>query len=233
MFDFLSNDATVRVIYIWCAALCTLGIYSILYKENKVYRFLEHLFLGLATGYTISQTWTTILKPQWWEPMTNDGQWWWALALPAGLLFYMVFFPRHAWMSRLIFGFFFGAAAGRTFQAFAATYFPLVKSAVNIPLMNPPEASMPGAYWLTGTSAILNNLLFLAIVISVMVYFFFSFEQRHPAIRMTSRFGRYTLMFAFGAIFGSTIMARMSLLIGRMFFLIHDWFQVTVLGMKG
>ena len=228
MFSFLADPTFVRIIYVWCAALCTLGIYSILYKENKVFRFLEHLFLGLATGYTVSQTWTTVLKPQWWEPMFNEGKWWWAFALPAGLLFYTVYSRKHSWMSRLIFGLFFGAAAGRAFQAFAATYFPLLKSAVNIPLVNPPEIKAPGAYWLTSTSAVLNNLLFLAIVVSVMVYFFFSFEQKNAAVRSVSRFGRYILMFAFGAIFGSTIMARMSLLIGRIYFLIHDWIQVTM-----
>jgi hypothetical protein len=34
-------------------------------------------------------------------------------------------------------------------------------------------------------------------------------------------------MFAFGAIFGSTIMARMSLLIGRVYFLLHDWLNIA------
>jgi hypothetical protein len=47
-----------------------------------------------------------------------------------------------------------------------------------------------------------------------------------------SKFGRYTLMVAFGALFGSTIMARMSLLIGRMYFLIHDFVQVQLLHMQ-
>jgi hypothetical protein len=31
------------------------------------------------------------------------------------------------------------------------------------------------------------------------------------------------LMLGFGAMFGATVMARMSLLIGRMWFLLHDW----------
>jgi hypothetical protein len=33
-------------------------------------------------------------------------------------------------------------------------------------------------------------------------------------------------MFAFGAIFGSTIMTRMALLIDRVYFLLHDWLRV-------
>lgn len=230
---FFGNSALINIVTVWFGALCTLGIYSVLYKENKVFRFFEHLFIGLATGYTIYTTWNDILKPRWWEPMTNKGMWWWAMALPIGLLFYFIYSKKNAWMSRLIFGLFFGAAAGRAFQGFSALYFPQIRSAVNLPLFNPPETKAATAYALTPFSAVLNNLLFLVIVASVMTYFFFSFEQKGKASQAISRFGRFILMFAFGAIFGSTIMARMSLLIGRLYFLIHDWIQVIILHRPG
>jgi hypothetical protein len=72
--------------------------------------------------------------------MTGDGQWWWAFAVPAGLLFYSVYSRKHAWLSRLIFGLFFGLTAGQAFQRFAAVQFPLIRSAADVPLVNPPEA---------------------------------------------------------------------------------------------
>ena len=230
MFDWLADAKIASIIAVWIGAFCTIGLYTILYRENKVFRFFEHLFIGLATGYTIYTTWNDILKPRWWELMVNKGQWWWAFALPAGLMFYMVYSKKHGWMSRLIFGLFFGAAAGQAFQGFAADTFPLIRSAINIPLWSPPEAKAPTAYALTPLSATLNNYLFLAIVVSVMTYFFFSFEQKGKSVQAVSRFGRYCLMFAFGAIFGQTIMARMTLLIQRIYFLLHDWIQVTILG---
>jgi hypothetical protein len=80
---------------------------------------------------------------------------------------------------------------------------------------------------MTPYSAPLNNLLGLVIVVSVMSYFFFSYEQKNKAVTGTSKLGRYLLMFAFGAIFGSTIMARLSLLIGRLYFLLHDWLHLA------
>lgn len=230
MFNFLTNADVVARIVVILGALCTLGIYSVLYRENRFFRFFEHLFIGLATGYTIYTTWNDALKPRWWDPMTDEGRWWLAFLLPGGLLFYFVYSRRHAWMSRLIFGLFFGFAAGQAFQSYAAIYFPLIRSAMNIPLWNTPEAKEPGAYAFTPISAALNNVLYLVIVVAVMTYFFFSFEQKNRAVLGLSRFGRYILMFAFGAIFGSTIMARMSLLIGRLYFLIHDFVQVTLLG---
>jgi len=210
---------TIDRAIVWFGALCTLGLYSILYRENRVFRFFEHLFLGLATGYAIYTAWNDVLLPRWWTPMTGPvaaggGRWWWAFALPAGLLFYLIYSRRYAWMSRLIFAVFFGFAAGQAFQGFAGYYFPLIRSAINVPLWNVPP------------STAVNNLLFLVILLSVMSYFFFSFEQRGAMARV-SRLGRYLLMFAFGAIFGSTIMARMSLLIGRIYFLLSDWLHVA------
>ncbi len=226
------SETTTTLVVMWLGVACTLGIYSILYRENKVFRFFEHVYLGLAAGYTISTTWNDVLKPQWWEPMFKDGRWWLAAAFPVGMLFYMIYSRRNAWMSRLIFGLFFGAAAGQTFQAFAADYFPKVRLAASKALFDLPEATGPGTYGLSPISAAVNNLLFVVILASVMTYFFFSFEQKGKVIPKVSKFGRYTLMIAFGALFGSTIMARMSLLIGRMYFLIHDFVQATLLGMK-
>jgi hypothetical protein len=39
--------------------------------------------------------------------------------------------------------------------------------------------------------------------------------------------GRWLLMIAFGAIFGSTIMTREALLIDRIYFLLHNWLQLV------
>jgi hypothetical protein len=49
----------------------------------------------------------------------------------------------------------------------------------------------------------------------VLFYFFFSIEHTGP-VRVAARTGILFLMVAFGAAFGYTVMARMSLLIGRL-----------------
>jgi hypothetical protein len=226
MFEWLRDAGTVQTITIWVGAFCTLGIYSLLYRENKVYRFFEHLFLGLATGWTLVAAWNNILLPNWWKPLWVEGKWYFIFALPAGLLFYFIYSSRHSWMSRLIFGFFFGAAAGQAFQTFAGQFFKQFKKVVSINPLQPDPSYLKGAYALTDASWALNSVLFIAILVAVMTYFFFSFEQKGKVIPKISLFGRYILMFAFGALFGSTIMARMSLLIGRVYFLIHDWLHL-------
>jgi LPXTG-motif cell wall-anchored protein len=72
----------------------------------------------------------------------------------------------------------------------------------------------------TGSAA-----LILIGVVSVLVYFFFSVEHI-GSIGAMSRVGIWFLMVSFGASFGFTIMARISLLIGRMQFLLGDWLNL-------
>ena len=52
-------------------------------------------------------------------------------------------------------------------------------------------------------------------VVTVLFYFFFSVEHTGPG-KAVARTGIIFLMIAFGAAFGYTVMARMSLLIGRL-----------------
>jgi MYXO-CTERM domain-containing protein len=61
----------------------------------------------------------------------------------------------------------------------------------------------------------LNSIIILIGVSSVLFYFFFSIEHSGPG-RIVARTGIVFLMIAFGAAFGYTVMARMSLLIGRL-----------------
>jgi hypothetical protein len=62
-------------------------------------------------------------------------------------------------------------------------------------------------------------------VVATVSYFFFSREQR-GLMRPVSRTGIVFIMIGFGASFGYTVMARISLLIGRLQFLLRDWLGV-------
>ncbi|MCY3020540.1 MAG: hypothetical protein NTW87_16080 [Planctomycetota bacterium] len=67
------------------------------------------------------------------------------------------------------------------------------------------------------------NWIFAITLICVMTYFLFSFEHNRPGIYQASMAGRWLMMLCFGAFFGSTIMARMALLVERLQFLIEKW----------
>lgn len=74
----------------------------------------------------------------------------------------------------------------------------------------------------------LNQIIILLAVFTVLIFFFFSLEHK-KFIGGVSRVGLFFIMISFGASFGYTVMARISLLIGRFQFLIDDWIKGVIL----
>ncbi len=103
--------------------IVTVGLFSVLYKENKFYRFCEHVFLGLASGWAAVAVWTEALRNLWWDKMVgtidesgkaaSTGQWLYAFLVPIGAMSYMVFHKKHNWMSRIPLGIVLGVWSGQ------------------------------------------------------------------------------------------------------------------------
>lgn len=202
---------------LWAAALATLGVYTILYRENPISRLFEHIFVGLSAGYLIVATWTLNLEGKWWQPMVHQGRWYWVFAPVVGLLFYFIYSRRFHWFARLVMGLFFGVGAGTFFRQFFPTYSPQIYACFK-PLRADAQIG-----W---AEVVLHHWLFLIILLAVLSYFFFSVPHDRGVGRPLGRFaglGRWCMMIAFGAMFGNTVMARISLFIGRVQFLLRDW----------
>jgi hypothetical protein len=240
--------------------LATIGLYSVLYKENKFYRFFEHIFLGLAAGWAIVALWAETLKEKWWDQMVGrapdapgavaggePGYWLFALLLPVGLMGYFVFSKRHAWMSRIPIGIILGLWSGQQLQVWWTRYGPQIKSSVQpivpttweswtVPVA-PAEATVDQIAAVDAIRAAnvfpsqaITNLIALITVLSVLSYFLFSFDFKSRFMLGWTKMGRYLLMVGFGAIFGSTVMMRFSLLIDRMYFIWIEGLRNTIFG---
>jgi hypothetical protein len=73
-----------------------------------------------------------------------------------------------------------------------------------------------------GFGAWLYSLIVIVGVISTLIFFYFSKEHK-GALGGVAKVGIWFIMVSFGAHFGYTVMARISLLIGRVQFLIDSW----------
>lgn len=217
------------IVGIWMGAICTLAIYSFLYKENPFYRIFEYLFTGMGIGYGLVAFWFSFFLPQWWHPLTGqeghkDMNLLWLLPFFAGFLYYFIYSSKKAWLAKIIIGFSLGVGTGMSFQATVSELMPQIYSSFMtfnvVPMDNLHSA------WV-----LFSNLIFVVTLLFVMLYFFFSFEHEHPLVQRSATAGRWMLMVSFGAFFGSTVMARMSLLIERLQFLIEDWVQKAILFM--
>jgi hypothetical protein len=205
------------VVVLWAAAIATLGIYTILYRENPISRLFEHIFVGLSAGYLLATTWTLNLEGKWWKPMVIEGKWYWIFAPVVGLLFYFIYSRRYLWLARLVVGLVFGTGAGYFFREFFPIYSPQVYACFK------PLRADPRLGW---GDVILHHWVFVVILLTVLSYFFFSISHEGRFGRVLGRsagLGRWFLMIAFGAMFGNTVMARISLFIGRVQFLLNDW----------
>jgi hypothetical protein len=213
------------LITLWVGAICTIGIYTLLYRENPVYRVFEYLFLGVGAAYGFLRLYQDNLMIMWWAPL-KAGEWWWMVPFLLGLLYFTIYFDKFAWMARMLIGTLMGVAAGYAFQQVVITYLPQVTNSFQ-PLTPGAVTAWSKAQGIVLTEpawhVALNNVVFFVTLIAVMTYFFFSFEHKNKGVAGTAKLGRWLLMVSFGTMFGSTITARVALAVSRIMYLVIDW----------
>jgi len=200
---------------IWIAALLTLGIFSFLYKDNPVYKLCEHLFVGVSAGYYVVLTYFSVVKPNLLIPLFTDfaanRHYLLLIPLALGVLLFSRFFPKGEWLSRWSIALILGVYPALRITGFGQGDFVEQIHATILPL------------WVTGNlGQTIGNWILIGGLITTLIFFFFSKEHK-GALGGTARLGVYFLMVSFGASYGYTVMARISLLIGRVMFLLHDW----------
>lgn len=194
----------------WVAAGLTLFMYSFLYRDNPFFKFGEHLYIGVSMGYTIVRVFYDTMMRDLYVPVVSEGKVQFLLPALLGLLMLARFLPQIGWVSRWSFAFIVGFGAGVAIPRTISAYLLQQVEGTVRPLVSMEEGG--GASLVTLKN--LNTFLLLIGVVSVLFYFFFSVEHKGP-IRIFARVGIYFLMISFGAGFGYTVMARLSLLIGR------------------
>lgn len=206
---------SIETIGIWVAAIFTIGIYSFLYKENPLYRLAEHLVVGISTGYFMVLTYTRVLEPRLINPLMNGEENAWILIIPAalGLLYITRFFPNVAWLSRYPMAFVMGASMGVGFPLSMKSQVLRQLEATILPLYQ------PGIPW----DVAVGNIVIVLGTLAALIYFFFSKPHKGPFFGGGSKIGIWIIMICFGATFGFTVMGRISLLIGRIQFLLYEW----------
>lgn len=198
------------------AGILTLAIFTFLYKDNRFYKFAEHLFVGIAAGYYVSIQFQNVFVPNLWNPL-KAGDLWSIAPLILALLLFARLVPKTAWLSRWPMGAMIGAYAGLSLIGFLQG--DLIEQVrANLVSLNVRDAETGGFE----VYANFNNFLLIVGVLTTLVYFFFSLEHKGP-VGVISKIGIYFLMISFGASYGFTVMARISLLIGRLEFLFKDW----------
>ena len=143
------------------------------------------------------------------------------IPLALGLMLAARVVPKAAWMSRITLALLVGMGAGAAIPTvLQARVLTQAAHTVSVPLLAIGDAGRI-SWWET-----FNNLVLIVGVITSLIYFWFSIEHK-GAVGVAAKTGIYFLMVGFGAAFGYTVMARVSLLIGRVLFLLRVWLEIA------
>jgi len=208
-----------RTFGIMIAAAMTVALFTQLYGDNPLFKAAEHIFVGSSVAYGLVVAWYNywigdILKSlARGAPEHQLGVW--SIVIPGilGLLVYGRLTKRWGWVSRWPFAFLIGFGVGYAIPTQIAGNLLKQLDPMMIDLLHDSTGAI-APNW--------NGIVILVGVLATLVYFFFSAAHK-GAIRVVSKVGIWFLMISFGASFGFTVMGRLSLLIGRINFLFHDW----------
>jgi len=201
--------------WVWVAAILTLAIFSFLYKENPVYRFAEHLFVGISAGYGVAIIWNNMLVPNLFDPLLKDHNLLVLIPAALGLLYFFRFVPKLGYLILIPMAFLLGAGNGLSLApVIQADIIKQMQSTIG------DATNMAGGGW----NMTWGIVAFIG-VLCTLSFFFFSREHKGP-LKVSASIGIWFIMIGFGASFGNTVMARVSLLIGRVQFLLTDWIHI-------
>jgi len=189
------------------AAFLTLCIFSFLYRDNPFYKFAEHLLVGISVGYFLVTAVNTTVLPKLFSPLFEHGNLVYLIPGALGFLMFARFSARLSWLSRISLALVIGAGAGVSIPA-----------VMQAQIMAQMKASMV-------SFASINGLIIVLAISTTLIYFFFSKEHK-GWFGGAAKIGTWFLMIFFGATFGYTVMSRISLLIGRMQFLLGDFLGI-------
>lgn len=186
----------------WIGLFFTWAVYSyMLYKENIYFRFAEHTFLGVAAGINFVMAMQT-LRGNTLEPILK-GEFLYTIGLLFGVLVLLRYSTRYRFVGNWSMAFYVGTTFGLSISRIPVT-------TIIIPLKSfliPPNS--------------LANIVLILGFFSVLSYFIFGSVKNttaEQAKEYLGKLGRLFLMVTLGAMFGSALLGRFSMVIERIYF---------------
>jgi hypothetical protein len=200
----------------WLAALLTIIVYSYLVGDNPLYRLAEHLFVGSAVGYAAVVAWHSVLVPRLIIPLAQDPYGNWHLLVPLALGFLLLTKAKASWtwLGNSTVAFILGVGVAVAIGgALFGSLFPQLKATI--------ISLNPAHYPQRGWAGVIDALIIVVGTLSTLLYFYFTTGGQSRLARVRAGIGRFFILVTFGAIFANTVMSRVSLLIGRVRFLME------------
>jgi hypothetical protein len=206
------------------AAVLTLCVFSYLLGDNVLYKLAEHIFVGVAVGYAVVIVFHNVLASKLMIPLVealSNSDWGDLLllliSLVLGLLLLTKPFKVLSGLGNLSIAFLLGVGAALAIGgALLGTFLPQIDAVTNL------EQYRSGL-------GLFGGLVILAGVTGVLLHFHFGADTegrlagfREQLVWIWGGLGRWFILIAFAAILATTFMSRLSLLVGRVEFLLDS-----------
>jgi hypothetical protein len=213
---------------IWVAVILTLFVFSYLLGDNVLYRLAEHIFVGVAVGYAVVVVFHAVLASKLLVPLVEAmGRRDWGAflllitSLVLGLLLLTKPFKAISWLGSLSVAVLLGVGAALAIGgALLGTLVPQVDATADLTHYVTRYGPRLGLF---------SGIVVLVGTIGVLLYFHFGASRegrltrfRDGIVRIWGGFGRWFIFVAFAAILATTFMSRLSLLVGRIQFLLDS-----------
>lgn len=204
---------------VWVGAILTLLVFSYLLGDTPLFRIAQAIFVGVTIGYAITAAVYLVLVPLLFDPLFIDPVMNSYLLIPLVLGLLLLTKLRASWspLGNLTLAFLFGVGSALALGgAVDGTLLPQL-SATIVPL-----------------DSLENVLLVVGTVGALLSFRFVRPTATRPAARLVETlgrtwgaFGRWFVLIALGALFASVAVSRISILVNRVYYLLHDWLRIV------
>jgi len=199
---------------IWVGALLNIFLWSIAYRDNPLFKFAEHTYVGASVGYAFAVSIASI-KTYGYDHVAA-GEVYYIIPMILGVLLYMRYHRTLYWLYRYGIAIVVGAGITAAFvTAIETSFIAQIAATANISLAQPDAFT------------VLSNIIFIIAVTTSLYYFVFTFPVLHSGSgKRIADIGRWFMMLAFGFAFAKTVVSRYNLMLGRLSFLLFDWLKL-------
>lgn len=178
----------------------TIAIFSILWKENIVFRFVEYTFIGYAAAISVVSAWQ-FLTGSLFQPLMS-GNAFYLMAVILGLLVFTRLSKKYSWMAKWSMAFIIGTSLGTNISAIPYTILSTIRTI---------SGRFVADSW--------NGIWILAGLITTISYFIYTREHTGILGRTVS-VGRYFMVVLLGVMFSTQAMTRLTYSAGRIQFVL-------------
>jgi len=201
---------------VWIGVILTICAWSFLIKDQDLYRLAEYTFVPVASGYTVVQAIKIIMSTGTTPLLGGDI----SLLIPLilGVMLYFNYSSKYRWVSNWSMAILVGVGIGVSIRGTVKANF--VDQIVNT--MIPLAASTPLQSF--------TNIVIVVFVVTILSYFLYTIEPKGPQGKImgwAAPIARYMMMMGFGVSYGNMIANRLSILLGRVQYILF-----TALGLS-